>query len=285
MPPTRICMIALLTLVLAGGCAGLERALQDSKPRVSIEGMRLAAVDFERARVVFDVAIDNPNPVGLDLAGFDYAFSLGGNEFLSGRRERALRLPADDTETIAVPLTIPFARIAQLPGHLSGRANVDYDLELGLDLDLPAVGRQRFGVATSGTLPVPQRPDISLKGVRIAELGFAGAELVLELGVDNPNAFGIELERFDYALAINGRRWAGNRHTRGLALAPEADTTVELPLAVHFDAIGTGAYELLQGGARADYRLTADIAGRAGLDGFGAFDLPLERSGRIDLVR
>ncbi|GEM_PF-3653614 len=91
----------------------------------------------------------------------------------------------------------------------------------------------------------------------------------------------------DYALAINGRRWAGNSGETGLSLAPEGSTStgVQLPLKVDFGAIGTGAYELLRGGARADYRLTADIVGNAGLEEFGAFDFPVERSGRIDLTR
>ncbi len=272
-------------LVLTGGCAGLEQALEDRRPRVSVEGMRLAAVDFDRARVVFDVAIDNPNPVGIDLAGFDYVLSLGGNEFLKGQRDRAVRLPADGKESIAIPLTIPYERIAELPGDLRGRKSVDYGLELGLDFDLPALGRQRLGTSTSGSMPIPQRPGISLDGVRVAELGLSGAELVLELGIDNPNDFGIDLERLDYALAINGRRWAESSRESGLSLAPDGSTTVDLPLRVNFGTIGTGAYDLLRGGARADYRLTADIAGNAGLKGFGAFDFPVERSGRIDLTR
>ena len=278
-------VIAVAILVLTGGCAGLEQALEERKPKVSVEGMRLAAVDFDRARVVFDVAIDNPNPVGIDLAGFDYVLRLDGNEFLSGKRDRALRLPPDGRESIAIPLEIPFARVAELPGDLRGRQSVDYGLDLGLDFELPAIGRQRLGTSTTGNMPIPQRPGISLEGVRVAELGLSGAELILELGIDNPNGFGIDLDRLVYALAINGRRWAGSSRDTGLSLAPEGSTAVELPLKVNFGAIGMGAYELLRGGASADYRFTADIAGDAGLQGFGAFDFPVERSGRINLAR
>jgi len=285
MSAARTLVGTLLALALLGGCAAVEQALEARKPTASIAGMRLVAVDFEQAEVEFDVSIDNPNPVGIDLAGFDYALALDGREFLSGRRDRALSLPADDSTTIAVPLTIPFARIGEVVGELRGRDRVDYGLELGLDVDLPALGERRVRSSTSGSLPIPQRPRVSVAGARVDSLGLSGARLVLDLAVANPNSFGVDLDRLDYALAINGRRWASGEHRAGVALPANGTGNVSLPLSVRFSAIGAGAYDLLAGGGEVDYTLNADVAGRSDLEGFAAFEMPIEQSGRLDLAR
>lgn len=285
MYPARRLLVVTVALFVVAGCAQLEQVFDTSKPTASVEDMRLANVNFERAELVFDVVIDNPNPVGVDLAGFDYALSLEGSEVLSGRRDRAVSLPADGTETIEVPLTVPFAEVESLVGDLAGRERVDYGLELGLDVDVPGAGVQRLGTTTSGSLPVPQRPGIELQRARVDSLSLSGARLVLELVVDNPNAFGIDLDRIGYALAIDGQRWASGKQETGVSLPANGQGGLELPVSVRFGAIGRGAYDLLSGGGQADYTLEADLAGRAGLAGFGAFELPLERSGRVEIAR
>lgn len=284
MQPSARLAVAVAALAVAG-CAGLDRALEARKPAASVDGVRLAAIDFDRAELVFDVRIDNPNPVGLELAGFDYALDVAGRELLSGRRDRRLALPAEGAETIAVPVAIRFDRVAGTLGDLRGRDRVPYGLELGLDVELPVVGVRRVSAATEGNLPVPHRPDLELRRARVAELGLSGARLVLELAVANPNAFDLHLDRVGYALAVDGEPWAEGRASEAVRLAPRGRTTLALPLDVRFGVIGIGASELLRGGATADYRLSVDIAGRAGLEGFAGFSLPLERRGRIELER
>ena len=278
-------LLFCLVAVLVGGCATVERALEARKPEVSIDGVRLDSADFSSARVVFDVAIDNPNPVGIELAGFDYTLALNGTDFLSGREDRSVSLPAEGSETIPVPLDISFARVSEVVGSLGDSDRVDYALDLGLDVDVPAVGPQRVTTSTDGSVPIPQRPSISLKNARVASLGFSGAQLILEVAVDNPNGFGIDIDYLDYAFVVNGQRWAGDTFDQGIRLAGNDRSILELPLAVSLNAIGASAFDLLQGGARVDYELRADLSGAADLEGLGDFHLPLKRTGRIDLGR
>ncbi len=276
--------VAALAIVgLVSGCAGLQQALDAQKPTVSLASTRVEAIDFDRADVVFDLRIDNPNAFGIDLAGFDYAIALEGKDFLSGRRERKISLPANGSDTIAVPLTIPFARVQEIVGDLRDRDTIAYEIEVASDVELGVLGTRRVEANERGTLPVPQRPSISMQGARIDRMSLSGAEIVLRLGVDNPNAFAVTLDQLDYNFAVNGQRWATGRYGESVRIAADARTVLALPLSVRFANIGTSAYELLQGNAQVDYRLEANLAGTAGLDGFGAFELPLEHSGRIEL--
>jgi len=275
---------ALAVVALATGCAGLQQAMDAQKPTVSLESMRVEAIDFDRADVVFELRVDNPNAFDIDLAGFDYAIALEGKDFLSGRRDRKISLPANGSDTLAVPLTIPFARVQEIVGDLRERDEIAYAIEVASDVELGVLGARRVEATERGTLPVPRRPSISLQGVGIDRMSLSGAELVLRLAVDNPNTFGVTLERLDYSFAINGQRWAAGDYAESVRIGAEAQTVLALPVSVRFANMGASAYELLQGNARVDYRFEANLAGKAGLQGFGAFELPLEQSGRVELA-
>ncbi len=277
------CLIAIAVAAITTGCAGLQQALDAQQPTVSLESTRIEAIDFDHADVVFDLRIDNPNPFILDLAGFDYAIALEGRDFLSGRFERRISLPANGSDTIAVPLTIPFARVDEIVGDLRNRDDIAYEIDVATSVEIATLGERRVRTTETGTLTVPQRPSIALERARIRHMGLSRAELVLGLAVDNPNDFGVTLEHLDYSLAVNGQDWAAGTYRESIRIGADERTVVELPLGVRFADIGASAYKLLRGNGSVDYRLEANLAGSTGLEGFATFELPVERSGRMEL--
>ncbi|RME50556.1 MAG: hypothetical protein D6795_09905, partial [Deltaproteobacteria bacterium] len=77
-PGRRIAIaIAASILCFVNGCSQLQGLLgsvaQQSyeKPDVTVAAARIAGLSFDQADLLFDLAIKNPNPVGVSMAGFD----------------------------------------------------------------------------------------------------------------------------------------------------------------------------------------------------------------------
>ncbi|RME02721.1 MAG: hypothetical protein D6812_05935, partial [Deltaproteobacteria bacterium] len=69
--------IAVSILCFVNGCSQLQGLLGSvaeksyEKPDVTVAAARIAGLSFDQADLLFDLAIKNPNPVGVSMAGFD----------------------------------------------------------------------------------------------------------------------------------------------------------------------------------------------------------------------
>jgi len=87
----RYLLLLLLTVVLTG-CAELAKHAETIKPTAELTGASLAGINFEQADLVFDLAIDNRNPVDIDLAGLNYDFKIDNHSLLSGVAAQGLQI-------------------------------------------------------------------------------------------------------------------------------------------------------------------------------------------------
>ena len=84
----RYFIILLFPLILTN-CAELMKIAQQGniqKPAVRVSSARLAGLSFDKADLIFDIEISNPNSIGVSLAGFDYDLLLNGQSFLKGNQ-------------------------------------------------------------------------------------------------------------------------------------------------------------------------------------------------------
>jgi LEA14-like dessication related protein len=278
-------LIAVGAFLLLSGCAALEEELARRQPDVSIASARLGAASFDGAELLADVRIDNPNPVAIRLEGFDYDLRTDGRSLLSGEHEQAVRIGANHQARIDVPLQIDFEDLRDIARDLGSRDEIEYTLALGLAIDVPVLGTRRIPARTTGTLPVPRIPDISLERVSVSELAWTGARATLELAVDNPNAFDLALDRLDYDLAVNGDAWVTGGEGVTANVPARGTGLLRIPVQLDFATIGRSAYQLLTGSGAFEYSLDGRLQGTAGDDRLGAFDLGFSRSGEADIER
>lgn len=277
--------VVLGALLLLGGCAAVEEELARRQPDVAVDSARLGAVSFDSAELLADVRIDNPNPVSVNLAGFDYDLQLAGRSMLAGERRRALRIGANEAASIEVPLKIDFADVRDIVRDVGSRDEIDYTLAMGLDIDVPVLGMRTIPATTSGTLPVPSMPSVSLERLRVDELGWSGARATLELVVDNPNTFGLDLDRLNYDLAVNGDAWLSGDEGMTASVPAKGTGRVNIPVQLDFATIGRGAYRLLTGSGDFNYALDGNLEGVAGDARLGAFDFDFNRRGEAGIQR
>lgn len=101
-----------------------------------------------------------------------------------------------------------------------------------------------------------QRPSVDLESTRVAALSLADVDLLLGFEIDNPNSFGVRLDRLDYVLTIAGERLAEGDQRRGVEIGAGRRTTAEIPVSIAWDDLAR-VYRSLRGGGAADYRIDA----------------------------
>ncbi len=280
----RLC--AGIVALLVSGCAELgelARQVDLNRPSVNLTSVALSELDFEQARLRFDFAVTNDNPVSIRLAGLDYDLKIDGASLVSGRQEQRLELAARGVSPIQVPVTLRFADLERIAAGLAERERVAYALETVFRVDLGILGVQSLPVSTEGTVPVPKAPRIALEGIEIASLSLSRAELALKIGIDNPNAFGIDLGRLVYRLDVDGAHWGGGALARPGGVPARGRGRITLPLSLDLAALGAGAYQLLAQGRPLDYRLRGTLNLDTTLEMLRGIELPLDLAGRIGL--
>lgn len=277
------CTGLAVVALLASGCAALQSELEQRRPTVEVRGARVAGLSFDEARLEVELRIDNPNPVGIELAGIDYDLALDGRSVLSGERDRTLAIPPDGARTLALPIRVPFADAAAVLGELGGRESLAYAVELGAVLDVPVIGRRRVPARAEGRLPVPSMPAIRAADLRLDSLDWSGARVVLELAVDNPNPFGFALERLDYTLRVEGTEWASAGAAPGTRVPAEGRATLALPFRLDFATVGREAYRLLRDGGSVAYALEGRARGATDGAAGAPFTHDFRRRGRVRL--
>ncbi|MDX1608882.1 MAG: LEA type 2 family protein [Halofilum sp. (in: g-proteobacteria)] len=280
---TRPLLPALLLALLLAGCAALRDGLNPQPPSASVAGARITGLGFDHAVVALDVRVQNPNAIAIRLTGFDYRLRVDGRPALSGERRQRLELGANETTRMEIPLRVDFGTIAGLLGGLAGRDSIAWELDLGLEVEIPILGGRRVEASTDGTLPVPHRPELSLQSLRLQRLTADGALLALNLGVANPNGFALALDRLDWTLEVEGERWARGGSTAPLRVPANGEGTLRLTFELDLDSLGRGGYALLVGGDPLDYTLRATLTATAADERLGRFELPWNSSGRVDL--
>lgn len=103
-------------------------------------------------------------------------------------------------------------------------------------------------------LPVVRVPKI--KGVNIDVDGFptlSGANLILHISVENPNAFPLAMQAATYSLALENKPFTSGQ-TGAQTIAAKSTGEITVSVHVDFGSVGSWAYSLITKG-KAQYAL------------------------------
>jgi len=279
----RYLLLLLLTVVLTG-CAELAKHAETIKPTAELTGASLAGINFEQADLVFDLAIDNRNPVDIDLAGLNYDFKIDNHSLLSGVAAQGLQIKAASVSEVQLPVTLKFDELKKLPGELWQKDRFAYQLDASFVVDLPIIGNYAIPVSKTGELPVPRLPEITIKGIEIKSLGLSAAELVARLEIDNPNAFDLAFSNLDYQLNVNQQQWGQGSIRQGGSIPQKGRGTIDIPVKLDLMSMGHTAYRMLSNRQPMDYRLKGGVTVDTGMELLRNYRLPLDVSGKASLL-
>lgn len=278
-------LLPLFIILSLTGCALLKGAVKVSKPDLSIESVRLAGLSFQDLDLVFDIAVDNPNPLPVTLARFDYDLRIENSSFLKGIQEESSNIAAAEKSRISLPLTLDFGDLRRTFATLKDQDSTSYELICNLVFDLPVLGEHALPLRHRGVLPVVKPPRIEVGHLKIKRLNLTGADLVLQLGLRNPNNFVFGLDRLDYDFSVGGKSWATGASTRPVQLAEKGSQTLEIPVSLSFLSLGRSAYRALTKKKPLDYQLSGNLDLNTSLPLLPSAKIPIDLSGSLDVLR
>lgn len=238
--------IALFAAALAAaGCPGAEDIIEEifKPPRVSVRNVAVSGISTDAIDLVLDLRIDNDNPVGLTLAKVDYNLGVEGSPLASGATGTGITLKASGASDAQVPLSFAYQEFKNIYDKAKGKDYIDYTLAGQVHLDTP-VGDIPIPYSTSGKLPVVRPPKVKSVGINVKSLNITGADLGIQLNMENPNAFPLQIEGFNYNLDLEGKDFASGLIDSG-KIAPKSAGVLEVPLTLDFMSAGNWAYSLL----------------------------------------
>ena len=277
-----VCLVFIAVTLSSCAIFGGVKMVQ---PKVAFTGAKLDKLSFSNADLLFDMQIENPNPLGVKLASFDYELLVNGFSFLSGKQDKNLDIPASGKDTIQLPLTVRFLDLYQAVQSLRNQDESAYDLKCSFGFNLPIIGEVKVPVQTSGKVPLLKLPSIDVATLKVTRLDVFGAELKLAIDVKNNNPFAVALDGFKYQFDVNGQSWAVGQAKSVGDVTQKGESQIEIPIALNFLKVGQTAYQLLRGDKKLNYQLQGNLDINAAHPLLGKVSIPFDKLGAIDIVK
>ncbi|MET0122083.1 MAG: LEA type 2 family protein [Candidatus Thiodiazotropha sp. 6PLUC9] len=279
-------IITLMSLLMFQGCSTLEQAEQiitGQQPTAEVKGVKLSGLDIDGIDLIFDLQVDNPNPVKIALDRLDYDLKLSNHSFLKGEQGMGVSLAANGPSQVKLPVRMEFEQLLQQYGQLLKQDEVPYEIDLGLGLDVPLLGRIRLPVNYQGRMPIPKIPDVKVSDVDVERLTLQKADLMVELEVANPNRFAVILDKLDYQLKLNGIDVGGGVLSQSMKIDQRGKGRIKIPLSLDLMQAGRGLYGAFIGGSGLSYELGGSLDASGDTPLLGEFQIPLDKQGKVDL--
>lgn len=266
------------------GCSALRdigRSIQ--KPNLSVENVRVTGFDFQQVELTYDVKVENPNELSMQLLRYDYELQLNENSFAKGRQTRRMKIEASGTSRFEIPLSVNYQEVYNAISSLRNADEASYAFLSTLTFDLPVLGRSDMPIKKTGSIPLLKLPDIRLQDFGIESLSLSGAELNLQIAFDNPNGVGLNINGLNYNLDINGESWAEGTALQNVFIKENGVTELNIPLSLSFGDMGMSAFRVLSGSENIDYRLSGNVDLNIAHELLGNTQFNFDRSGNISL--
>ncbi len=284
----KLSLISLLLLLILSQCSELTQILEGltvQKPTAEVAGISLQNLSPQDADLLFNIKVSNPNSVGIKLSGFDYNLLLQDNSFLKGDEGSEIDIAANSNGVIKFPLTVNFNDLYNTYQNLKNEDEINYTLDLGLNVDLPVLGMVRVPVSKSDKLPTLKIPGVKLKTIKLDNFSLTKASFNLQFEVNNPNQWNLNLNKMDYNLVVNNKKWAVGNITEQIKVKSRDKNLVKIPFTINYLDVGSSVFNMIKNDAVFDYKFTGNADVGSSVKFLESFSFPFEKSGSVNLAR
>ena len=127
-----------------------------------------------------------------------------------------------------------------------------------------------------------ESPTVDVTGVKLLGTTLAGADVLVQLRVDNPNDVALTLDGISYKLRLNEQPLLNGQYDKQVQIAPSGRTAVELPLTIQFVDLYR-VIQTLQNKKNPEYALEADL--RFAVPVLGEVSVPVTQTGKVPVDR
>lgn len=231
-------LLLVSALVLTGcGKHGTPK-MKDLLPKATFARFEVEKLDFEHAETVFVFDIENPYPVGLDLAKLDWKLGFAGNPLLDGTRDKGVNIDAASSSKVRIPVAVRFEDIFAVVADAKGQGEVPWAMDVEMGFNTP-IGPINVPLHETGVMPALTAPRIKLEALRLGRLDVAGGTvgLELDLALESDQTKPVNFDKFDYGLTFEGERVIDGK----AQIAPIVDGKGAVTLPINLQLVNLGA--------------------------------------------
>lgn len=285
MIPTRFTFLFSVFLLFISSCSALKNLTSIEKPTLSVSNVQISDISLDDLELTFDVDVDNPNPVAINLASYNFDFLIDDNSFVKGNQPLSTEIKSTASSTLQIPVRFTFKELYQTFESIREKDETGYDLNAVIGINLPLLGFTEIPLKKSGVFPVVKAPKISASRLTVKNLSFTKADLELQINIENPNAFGIILNNLDYNVDINGLQSISGTTSEAIEISEKNSGTIKIPVSFNLIQLGRTAYQLLNSNQPLDYSLSGSTNIDATLPFFDASKYDFSRSGSLNIFK
>lgn len=222
-------IVQLLTLAAwVAGCATPPPPAPVGPASLAAEETTVASQGLTQVTLRYSGQLTSPGPAVLEKA--DYELVSDGQVVKKGSEALGVTLPGHAATPFSFQAEAPYVHTPEDLRALSGRGGT-----LLLALRGTLTVREGDSVrsvpfAASRQVRVPRLPVVKVEGMEGARYSEEKVDLMLRLGVENPNPFPLRLEGLSWALTVGGRKLGEG--TRGKYDTVDAAATGVYPVEV-----------------------------------------------------
>ncbi|RWW63821.1 hypothetical protein BHE74_00028988 [Ensete ventricosum] len=253
----------------------IEEAIGFGKPTADVAAVHLPCINLEKAEIVVDVLITNPNPIPIPLIDINYLIESDGRKLVSGLIPDAGTIHAHGSENVKIPVTLIYDDIKSTYHDIKPGSIIPYRVKVDLIVDVPIFGRITLPLEKTGEIPVPYKPDIDVEKIHFDKFSFEETMASLHLKLDNKNDFDLGLNSLDYEFWLSDISIASAELNKSTTIGKNGFTKMEIPISFRPKDFGSALWDMIRG------RGTGySMKGNIDVDTpFGHMKLPISKEG------
>lgn len=253
----------------------IEEAIGFGKPTADVAAVHLPCINLEKAEIVVDVLITNPNPIPIPLIDINYLIESDGRKLVSGLIPDAGTIHAHGSETVKIPVTLIYNDIKSTYHDIKPGSIIPYRVKVDLIVDVPIFGRITLPLEKTGEIPVPYKPDIDVEKIHFDKFSFEETMASLHLKLDNKNDFDLGLNSLDYEFWLADISIASAEINKSTTIEKNGTTRMEIPISFRPKDFGSALWDMIRGRGTG-YSMKGNIDVNTP---FGHMKLPISKEG------
>lgn len=253
----------------------IEETIGFGKPTADVTGIHIPHINLEKADIVVDILVKNPNPIPIPLIDINYLIESDGRKLVSGLIPDAGTIHAHGSETVKIPVCLIYDDIKNTYDDIKPGSIIPYKIKVDLIVDVPVFGRLTLPLEKTGEIPIPYKPDIDVEKIKFEKFSIEETIANLHLKLENKNDFDLGLNALDYEVWLCDVSIGGAELAKTAKLEKNGITYIDIPITFKPKDCGSALWDMIRG------RGTGySMKGNIDVDTpFGAMKLPISKEG------
>ncbi|CAM8956661.1 unnamed protein product [Rhodiola kirilowii] len=259
----------------------IDGAIGFGKPTADLVAIRISSINLQKADIVVDLLIKNPNPIPIPLIDVSYLIESDGRKLISGLIPDSGTIHAHGEEIVKIPVSLIYDDIKSTYADIKPGSIIPYKIKVELIFDVPVFGRITIPLEKIGKIPIPYKPDVDIEKIQFEKFSFEETVAVLHLKLENKNDFDLGLNELDYEVWLSDVSIGAADLAKTAIIIKNGITYLDIPVTFRPKDFGSALWDMIRGrgtGYSMKGSLNVDTP-------FGPMKLPINKEGGTTLLK